>query len=500
MIATVNINWFWGFNPGADFVGSMLFGLFATALVCICYWAITLSMPRSGSDYVWFARIGHPALGFAWSLVYWYVVLLEAFIVGVAFMFTFALSSTFLVWGTLYNAPALVDLATMLSSPVGSYTLAFVVLSIYTLVAIMGHKAGKALLYTGWAFSGVFFALLWGILFTSNPAIFAGKWDSLMSSYVTYQGALDVAKSAGWAAAPITVSATLASATFSILLMAGTTAGVGTITGEIRNVNRSIPIAILISNLFAFVTWCLTDLGIINATGYNWIMAMSWMWDNGAKYPLPWPPSMPLMAGILTYPNMVLTAVVLGTYLLGSIALLWAYIMAFSRYFFAWAFDRVIPTKFADVSGRFKTPHWAIAATWLLAVITAYLYAFTGFSNAFAAGSTAMVVLWGILACALVVFPFTKWKTLLDQLPTFMRKRVGIPVISWVGLLTAIIMFYAAYGVAVNPLLTPVTAPLTAELFIGVFILGLVIYYVAKWYHNREGIDISLVFKEVPPT
>ena len=104
------------------------------------------------------------------------------------------------------------------------------------------------------------------------------------------------------------------------------------------------------------------------------------------------------------------------------------------------------------------------------------------------------------MACAVAIFPFTKWKTLLDQLPTFMRKRVGIPVISWVALLTAIILFYAAYGVATNPLLTGVAAPLTAEVSIGVFILGIVIYYVAKWYNNRQGIDISLVFKEVPPT
>ncbi len=498
---TVNINWFWGFNPGADFVSSLLVSLLATLPALHLLLGHNAVNAASGSDYVSFARTGRPALGFAWSLVYWYVVLVEAAIVGISFMITFGVSSALLTWGTLYNAPGLVNLATTFSSPVGSYILAFVILSIYCVFAILGHKLGRAILYTGWAFAIIFFVLMWGIMFTSNPAIFAGKWNSLMSSYVTYQGVLDAATSAGWATAPITLSATFASTTFTFMLMSGTVMGVGSVTGEIRSVNRSIPISILVSNVFAVIMWSLTALGEINATGYNWIISMSWMWDNGSpKYPLPWPPSMPLMLGVLTYPNIVLTFVVLAAYLLGSIAYLWACIMAFSRYFFAWAFDRLIPTKFADVSSRFKTPHWAIAATWLLSVITAYLYAFTGFSNAFAAGSTAMVLLWGILACAVVIFPFTKWKTLLDNLPTFMRKRVGIPVISWVGLITAVILFFAAYGVAVNPLLTPVTAPLTAELSIGVFILGLVIYYVAKWYNNRQGIDISLVFKDVPPT
>jgi len=203
---------------------------------------------------------------------------------------------------------------------------------------------------------------------------------------------------------------------------------------------------------------------------------------------------------ILTYPNQMLTFVALGTFILANIAFAYILIVTISRYFFAWAFDRLIPTKFADVSARFKTPHWALVATWLIAVVTAYLYAFVGFSNFFAAASTLMVLCYAVLALTVVVFPYTKWKTLLDQLPTFMRRKIGIPIISWVGLLTAIILFYAAYAVAMNPLLTGTAAPLTAYLFGGLFILGIVIYFVAKAYHARQGIDISLVFKEVPPT
>jgi hypothetical protein len=49
-------------------------------------------------------------------------------------------------------------------------------------------------------------------------------------------------------------------------------------------------------------------------------------------------------------------------------------------------------------------------------------------------------------------------------------------------------------------LLTGTAAPLTAYLFGGIFILGIVIYYASKAYHARQGIDIGLIFKEVPPT
>jgi len=51
---------------------------------------------------------------------------------------------------------------------------------------------------------------------------------------------------------------------------------------------------------------------------------------------------------------------------------------------------------------------------------------------------------------------------------------------------------YPAVGVA-NP-------STTVPLLIGMLLSGIVIYYVARWYRmSREGIDISMTFKSVPP-
>jgi len=81
-----------------------------------------------------------------------------------------------------------------------------------------------------------------------------------------------------------------------------------------------------------------------------------------------------------------------------------------------------------------------------------------------------------------------------------MRKKAGpVPVISMIATLTAAILLYATYVVAVNPILTA-NANLAAELFGGIFVLGLIIYYISKAYHGRQGIDITLAFKEIPPT
>jgi len=497
---TIQFPWFFGFNPGADLVTSLALAMIPTGMLMVCYWAIASAMPRSGSDYVWFARITHPALGSAWSMIYWYMLLLAGPLT-VCFTYGYTISATLVAWGTLYNAPSLAASGTWLSGTNGAFIFAVVLILIYMSFAILGHRVGKALLYTSWVVQVFALFLMWYILGTTDTATFSSNWNTLMSQYTTYQGVFDLAKGAGWVLAPITFGATASSITLSFMLMSGAAQGAGSISGEIRNVNRSIPVALLFSNLFAFVIWSLSGLTELHATGYSWLVALSWLWDNvPSKFPLPLPPSMPLMLAIATYPNQMLTLVMLSSFCLANMAFVYILMMTISRYFFAWAFDRLLPTRMADVNPRFKTPHWALIATGIVMLVSAVLYSYTGFPNAFAAISTLMVLCYAVLACTVVVFPFTKWKTLLDQLPTFMRKRVGIPVVSWLGLLTAIILFWAAYAVTVNPLLTGTAAPLTAYLFGGIFVLGLIVYYVSKWYNNKQGIDVSLIFKEVPPT
>ncbi len=497
---TVQFPWFWGFWPGADIVGSLAVGAIAQGLLAVCYWAIACAMPRSGSDYVWFARITHPAIGFAWGLIYWYWYAAVC-VLATAFTYGYTISATVLAWGTLYNAPNLVNFATWLNTANGSFIFAIAIIAIYSAITIMGHKAGKALVYTAWGIQIFALILMWIILGTwTNPTMFAGKWDTLMSTYTTYQGVFDLAKGAGWTLAPISLAMTVGSASYTIFLMSGATQGAGTISGEIRNVNRSIPLALLLANVFAFLIWSISAMAELHATGYQWIVALSWLWDNvPSKFPLPLPPSMPLMLAIATYPNQLLTAVMLGSFCLANIAFVYVLLMCVSRYFFAWAFDHVMPTKLADVNARFKTPHLAILATMVVLFVSAIGYAYTGFSNWFGAGATLMVLLFGAVACTVAIFPYTKWVTLLDQLPTFMRKRVGIPIISWFGLITAIIMFYLAYTVTINPLMTS-NVSLTAYWAVGFGVAGVAIYYISKWYNKRQGIDIGLIFKEVPPT
>jgi hypothetical protein len=36
-------------------------------------------------------------------------------------------------------------------------------------------------------------------------------------------------------------------------------------------------------------------------------------------------------------------------------------------------------------------------------------------------------------------------------------------------------------------------------LFVSITAAGIVVYYLSQWYNKRHGIDVSLLFKTVPP-
>ncbi len=497
---TLQFTAFNGLFPGADLVGSLAISLVPTMLLSVVYWAIAVAMPRSGSDYVWFARTAHPALGFGWGLVYFYIYLAAGF-VTVCFAYAYTVSAALVSWGLLYNAPGLVSFATWLQGTDGAFIFAFLLILLYGGLTMLGHKVAKALLYAGWAIQTVALLLMWAILGTTSPATFAANWDKLLSNQVTYQGILQAATSAGWTYAPVTIAATLGSVAFTFFMLTGAPIGAGTISGEVRDVNRSVPIALFLANIFSFIIWSISGLVEANAVSPQWLQAISWLNINGgSKYPLAFPPTYPMILGIATYPNQLLSILALGTFIFGNIAFAFVLLMTAARYWFAWAFDRLIPTKLAEVNTRFRTPHYALLISVVISIVSAALYSYLGFGAWLSAIAVLFTIAYSAVCVTAVIFPFTRWKYLLDSLPPFMRKKVGpVPTISLIALLTGAILMYATYVVFFNPILTA-NANLAAELFGGIFIAGIVIYYVSKWYHNRVGIDISLAFKEIPPS
>jgi len=498
--AFLQFPWYYGFNPGANLNLALGIVFFFYLLLMFVYWTIGVIMPRSGNDYVWVARIFGPAVGFPWAMVF--VAITFGFFGYAAGMsgWVYALGTALTMWGTLNNSSALINAANWVSSPMGGFTFVVLFAIAFAFLTVVGAKAAKAFIYVTWISSAIAIITIWSILATTSPTVFAAKWDQVLGHYTTYQNIFTMATQAGWTPVPLTLAATMTSMPFAVLfLLGGNVANV--MAGEIKSVRRAIPIALICSLIFSMVLWVGCNTFTLGAVGDKWMYALGYLWDNaGSAYSsvMPIAPTLPLMVSLIVYPNPFLMFLVFFTMLFGSINVVFISFWLPSRYIFAWAFDRIIPTKCAAVNSRFRTPHVAIALITIAWILVSAVYWFTSFPTALTIGTLLYNICFAIVALGCAVFPFTK-KDLLAQAPGFLRKKIaGIPLISIIGLATAVIFLWIAYISASNPLIvTPTTYGVIIS--VGIVVGSLVIYYASLLYHRKHGLDISLVFKEIPP-
>jgi amino acid transporter len=501
VFTTTQFPWFYGFNPGADLGLSLAIAGIPFVFLMLTYWVIGVVMPRSGSDYVWVGRVFHPSIGFAWSFLYMFAVFTTAYVGSGLIPFAYALSIAVTIWGLLFNNPGLSGMGAFFSSTTGTLMIGIAFTLFFAVLAILGTRLIKSLLYISWGAALVGIGLMWWLLGSSNPATFAVKWNSVMTGYPTYQALGQSAIHAGFTTPVGGMVAVMGALPLASLFLFGGNYGGNVIAGEVKDVRKTVPLALFLSLILGIVYWSISGYLTLNAVGSNWFTSVAWMWDNNAaaySAQLPFPPSQPLLLSVIAYPNAFLLGLIFLTYFVGSVQILFVYFWVPSRYFFAWSFDRLIPTKFADVNKRLHTPHVAIGAMTVLSILILLLYSFTSWPATFTLGTFLWGVAYVVPALATVVFPFTK-KDLLEQAPEFMRKKiVGVPLVSIIGALAAISFAYLGYIAYTNPLITSPTLGglgIAACIIIGCF----VVYFASLAYHKAHGLDIGMAFKELPP-
>jgi hypothetical protein len=111
-----------------------------------------------------------------------------------------------------------------------------------------------------------------------------------------------------------------------------------------------------------------------------------------------------------------------------------------------------------------------------------------------------MVFLNGVIvALTAMVFPFTR-KDMFNRAPPHARRKIaGMPLLTIAGGVTFVGMLVAAVVSFMNPVTSGPTQPSAFAFGVSLYVIGFVWYYVAKWRRAKEGIDLSMVFREIPP-
>jgi len=503
IFTTVQFPWFYGETGGTNLPLALVVGAVPFIFLMISYWVIAVAMPRTGNDYVWVGRIFHPAVGFAWGVLYMFIVLFVAFVGAGVAPFAFAFSACLTTLGLISNSASLTNLGTFFGGTAGTFELSILLTFLFAAFSIFGSRYIKGLMYGSWAGAIVGIALMWYILATTSTSTFISNWNALLvpsfGNNATYQALQSAGQSAGFTLAPPGFSSILLALPLASLFLLGGNY-TNAFVGEIKDVKRSIPIALFLSLFFGIIYWSVTAALTLNTVGgATWMGSVGYSYESGTLA-LPIAPSQPLVLAVSAYPNTALIDIMFVTYLLGSIGPIFAYFWIGSKYIFAWAFDRVIPSKFADIGERFRTPHLAIGAVILLGIVSEAFYEVQGWSASFTMGSIIWCVLYVVPALALVVFPYVK-KDLFNTAPGFMRSKVaGIPIISVVGIITAVSFAWEGYIGLVSGCggyCTP--SPFGYDLTAAVLVLALVVYGAAWAFHKHQGLDLSMALKTIPP-
>lgn len=171
-------------------------------------------------------------------------------------------------------------------------------------------------------------------------------------------------------------------------------------------------------------------------------------------------------------------------------------IIVFSRYVFAQAFDRFLPTRLAYISPKYGSPVNAhlmdLVITILLVGAAAFLYG--SLQSLFAAVIASMIYFF-FVGLSAVVYALRKEKG--GSKATFAASGVLMSAV-FAFLISQFLQHPDVWGTSATFFGIPgyVFAYAYAA---GSFIAGVLIYLFSKGYHMSRGIDIDMAYREIPP-
>jgi len=464
---------------------------------------LSIAMPRAGGDYIYTTRIFSKVacLGFMNNLAFviWSVILMGE---SVPYVVSLGLVAPSYFLSLQTGNSALYSFATIFSQPNVAFATGVVITILLTLIAIAGARWIKFFNRITLFIAILAFFVLVTVLFSYSNSDFQQAFNGISATTnVTYTGLIQTAGTTGWAPPSYSFQGAMSLIPLSFFTYYGASFG-AYYAGEIKQVQKTMFLSTILSILGGFVILGIEGLGSYHLMGDSFFSAVSWLgWGPGAaKNPFPTLPALNALAGLVvpapynTWYQLFWGAAMIITY----IPWFMTYYMWLTRSMFAWSFDRVMPEKLSKVSERFHTPVLANVAIAIGMIITEAVFIYTTFFytqfNAFT-GLLAVMILPSIV---MIVFPFVKKETF-NASPSIVKSRVGgVPVLTILGVLATIVTVGSTIWFLGQPLLGP-TNPSSFAFFIVVFGVGIVIFYVAKYYRKTQGMDLGLAFGEIPP-
>jgi len=522
------------FWPDANVLPAIM--LFSAVLVTsqvTVYSQLVSTMPRAGGEYVWMSRIFPwpigPLVGFMLPLIGWVIVLMLWFpLLGVAIAGLF-FQPIAVALGYIGPATA-VGSALWWMTADGVFWASIWLIAAGLVMTICGMKWCGRFMSSSYVLGGLIAVVATIIILVAHtPAQFTAAYNTFYAENFgisgAYQAVIDEAKVAwgwpilgfwDWRFLPILSMFALV-AYYNSWNMWG-----APLYGEVKGATAlktsfwSMEGCNILNNFVLLIPYIVAWVGLV---GWEFFQSSnllygtfvwnafnpeaSWLLYEGTKvWPMLWP-SPTLFIYLLTRSTPLTLAILIpGTYFI-TVILTFALYLPAIRILFAMAFDRILPSPLAALVTKYKIPIVSLLVCVGFGLIYTWLYCYTPWMAALTFQATFVLIasfIGTVIAAAILPWRLPAiWKASPGS-----KYRVGrIPLISIAAVISLGFFFWIWYKWLTDPYYGIVTepwvwSPVGLTFFIGHYVIAAMIFIFMVWYRKRQGIDVSLIYKEIP--
>jgi APA family basic amino acid/polyamine antiporter len=490
--------WIFSFAPFIP-EGSLIWAISLAGLYlvfqAVTYASLIAVMPRAGGDYVWMSRVLGGGIGFVLAVTGWWFILWH----------------WVPIYANILNVQVLVPLATILGldgvagffgQPAGVFTASMIVAILASILIALGMRTyarvQKFCFYGGVLGLGIMLVLL---LVNSN-ADFVSAFNSEAQELYgaggnAYQQTIEAGSMESAGPVSFAFGPTLFLIPMIVFFNLWSNWG-ATLYGEVRGASdfrRNIYAmggALIVTSMVAVI------MLLLFAKTFGWdfyYAANNAYWSGAENAPISaWP--YPGLLAAFFFDNPILQFILVSLLALWFFGWVGSVFLSSTRVVFAVAFDRVLP-EWVSKTSRNGVPYAALALMLLPSIPISYLYAFGENFATYTLDATLVIAITFLgSAVAAAVLPWRK-PEIYNASPIARYTVLGIPLVTVSAVLFAAFLIFclfkwltdATYGI---------NNPQSLIYMLVLYAVALAMYVVFRLVRRAQGMDLNMVYDEIP--
>jgi basic amino acid/polyamine antiporter, APA family len=485
--------------PGGNYLLGLALVIPLSLAISYAFGLLTQMIPRSGGDYMLVSRVIHPGVGLVSSFCMTLAGLFSNAFFGLAFV-TVGLGPGLVGVGLVDHSHTLVNWGTTIQGSNGwKFGLGAAMMCVSALILASGWRWTLRIQNTlFWMVSASVIISVIVAIFTSHGA-FVDNFNHFARDYThsssTYQNTIASAHKSGIDTTPPfsfknTIPIMGFFATFSIFSYWSTFVG-----GEVRQAST-----MKMANNMAFAgVLGIVVVGICAALFFHTFGTQFMIAANGGSFPsqLPTTPTFFFLTGASVGSTIFLIVITL-CYVVYWPLICYVSMIQPTRMIFAYAFDGILPNGVTKTT-RNGAPYVATIVALVLSVAV-FLWAVNsaGFLQILVYATLVQLIAMGLVGLSALIVPWAKPDLYRASATT--RKFLGIPVVSIAGagaIAVAVIIWVLYFSYKTQFGLTDLGRMF--GIFGATIGAAIVYYFVARGIRRSQGVDLDLVYSEIPP-